>query len=43
MVVQMVAVGEESGNLPDMLSRVSGFYEEEVATMAKGAVRRQEA
>jgi type IV pilus assembly protein PilC len=36
MVVQMVAVGEESGNLPDMLSRVSGFYEEEVATMAKG-------
>lgn len=36
MVVHMVAVGEESGNLPDMLSRVSGFYEEEVATMAKG-------
>lgn len=36
MVVQMVAVGEESGNLPEMLSRVSGFYEEEVATMAKG-------
>ena len=36
MLVQMVAVGEESGNLPEMLSRVAGFYEEEVATMAKG-------
>jgi type IV pilus assembly protein PilC len=36
MVVQMIAVGEESGNLPDMLSRVSGFYDEEVATMSKG-------
>lgn len=36
MVVQMVAVGEESGSLPEMLSRVSGFYDEEVATMAKG-------
>ena len=36
MVVQMVAVGEESGNLPEMLSRVSGFYDEEVATMSKG-------
>jgi type IV pilus assembly protein PilC len=36
MVVQMIAVGEESGNLPDMLSRVSGFYDDEVATMAKG-------
>ena len=35
MVVRMVAVGRIR-NLPDMLSRVSGFYEEEVATMAKG-------
>ena len=36
MLVQMVAVGEESGDLPELLSRVAGFYEEEVATMAKG-------
>lgn len=35
MLVQMVAVGEESGSLPEMLSRVSGFYEEEVASMSK--------
>lgn len=36
MLVQMVAVGEDSGNLPEMLSRAASFYEEEVATMAKG-------
>ena len=35
MLVQMVAVGEESGNLPEMLSRIAGFYEE-VATMSQG-------
>lgn len=36
MLVQMVSVGEESGNLPGMLGRISDFYEEEVATLAKG-------
>jgi type IV pilus assembly protein PilC len=30
MVVQMVTIGEESGALDDMLSKVADFYEEEV-------------
>ena len=30
MVVQMVAIGEESGSLDDMLAKVADFYEEEV-------------
>jgi type IV pilus assembly protein PilC len=30
MVVQMVGIGEESGTLDDMLSKVADFYEEEV-------------
>jgi type IV pilus assembly protein PilC len=30
MVVQMVAIGEESGALDDMLDKVADFYEEEV-------------
>ena len=30
MVVQMVAIGEESGTLEQMLSKVADFYEEEV-------------
>ena len=30
MVVQMVAIGEESGSLGEMLSKVADFYEEEV-------------
>lgn len=30
MVVQMVAVGEESGNLEDMLSKVAEYYENDV-------------
>jgi type IV pilus assembly protein PilC len=33
MVVQMVAIGEESGSLEDMLSKVADFYEEEVDNM----------
>ncbi|MDD4169468.1 MAG: type II secretion system F family protein [Desulfotomaculaceae bacterium] len=36
MVIQMVSTGEETGNLSSLLSRVAGFYEEEVATMTKG-------
>ena len=30
MVVQMVAIGEESGSIDSMLSKVADFYEEEV-------------
>ena len=30
MVVQMIAIGEESGSLDAMLSKVADFYEEEV-------------
>ncbi len=30
MVVQMVAIGEESGSLDGMLAKVADFYEEEV-------------
>jgi type IV pilus assembly protein PilC len=36
MVTLMIGVGEETGDLPDMLSRVAEFYEAEVATMTKG-------
>jgi len=35
MVLQMVAIGEESGALDDMLSKVADFYEEEVDNMVK--------
>jgi type IV pilus assembly protein PilC len=30
MVLQMVAIGEESGSLDDMLGKVADFYEEQV-------------
>jgi type IV pilus assembly protein PilC len=30
MVIQMVAIGEESGSLDDMLNKVADFYEEQV-------------
>lgn len=36
MVIHMIAVGEESGNLPDLLDKVAEFYEDEVAIMTKG-------
>lgn len=35
MVIQMVAVGEESGTLAFLLGRVADFYESEVASIAK--------
>lgn len=33
MVVQMIAVGEESGSLEDMLDKIATFYEEDVDNM----------
>lgn len=36
MVINMVSVGEETGQLSQLLGRVADFYEEEVATMTKG-------
>jgi type IV pilus assembly protein PilC len=30
MVIQMVAIGEESGSIDSMLEKVADFYEEEV-------------
>ncbi len=33
MVVQMVAIGEESGSIDNMLAKVADFYEEEVDNM----------
>lgn len=36
MVLQMSAIGEESGALDDMLNRAAEFYEEEVDEMVKG-------
>ena len=36
MVLQMTAIGEESGSLDHMLSKAAEFYEEEVDEMVKG-------
>jgi len=35
MVVQMIAVGEDSGSLQTMLDKVADFYEEEVQATAE--------
>jgi type IV pilus assembly protein PilC len=32
MVIQMIGVGEKSGNLPDMLKKISDYYDAEVDT-----------
>jgi len=36
MVLQMSAIGEESGALDHMLSKAAEFYEQEVDEMVKG-------
>lgn len=36
MVVQMVAIGEESGSLDEMLGKVADFYEQEVDNLVDG-------
>ncbi|MBT9140457.1 MAG: Type II secretion system protein F [Dehalococcoidia bacterium] len=35
-VTLMIAVGEETGDLPSLLTGIAEFYEQEVATMSKG-------
>lgn len=36
MVTHMIAVGEETGDIPEMMEKVASFFEEEVAIMTKG-------
>ncbi|OVE77262.1 pilus assembly protein PilC [bacterium F11] len=36
MVIQMVAIGEETGNLDAMLSKIADFYDQEVDAAVKG-------
>jgi type IV pilus assembly protein PilC len=38
MVTQMISVGEETGSLDTMLSKIATFYEEEVDTAVEGLV-----
>ena len=36
MVIQMVAIGEETGNLDTMLNKIADFYDQEVDVAVKG-------
>ena len=36
MVTHMLAVGEETGDIPELMDKVAEFFEEEVETMTKG-------
>ena len=38
MVVQMIKVGEESGNIEDMLNRISDYYDLEVENAIEGSI-----
>ena len=40
MVVQMVAVGEESGGLDQMLNKIADFYDEEVNAACRSPYKR---
>ncbi|MFO7951751.1 MAG: type II secretion system F family protein [Bacillota bacterium] len=35
MVTHMISVGEETGDIPEMMDKVASFFEEEVSTMTK--------
>ncbi|MEG2174308.1 MAG: type II secretion system F family protein [Oscillospiraceae bacterium] len=35
MVINMIAIGEEAGTLPELLDKVAEFYEDDVATLTK--------
>ena len=35
MVINMIAIGEEAGTLPDLLDKIAEFYEEDVAVLTK--------
>ena len=39
MVVQMIAVGEQTGALDQMLAKIADFYEEEVDTAVSGLMK----
>ena len=39
MVVQMINVGEQTGALDQMLSKIADFYEEEVDTAVAGLMK----
>ena len=36
MVIQMIGIGEETGNLDTMLGKIADFYDQEVDVMVKG-------
>ena len=36
MVIQMISIGEETGNLDTMLNKIADFYDQEVDVMVKG-------
>ncbi len=36
MVIQMIAIGEETGNLDTMLNKIADFYDQEVDVTVKG-------
>ena len=39
MVISMIAVGEQTGGLDEMLSKIADFYDEEVDAAVSGPAR----